>query len=140
VLNLAAAVAANSSCGWMGDLGLGRDSCSLVVAVVDDAEGGVVWSPSIMFLSGPGGVITTSNGARDDGGSPCPGPVQLRRLVLRWSPVLGQLLLALALLVMPDAMPGFRNVPCGLQMPKLLFLAELSGPPWTTVPSAGWVI
>jgi hypothetical protein len=35
----------------LGDLGLDRDSCSLVAAVVDDAEGGVARAPSVMCLS-----------------------------------------------------------------------------------------
>jgi hypothetical protein len=149
VLNPAAAVAVNSCCGRMavGDLGLDRDSCSLVAAaaaVVDDAEGGVARAPSVMCSSGPGGVAITSNGACDDVGSLGPGPVLPvpGRLGMRGSPGLGRLMLAPPLVVMPDpdAMLGHRNVLCGLQMRKLLFLAARSGPPWTTIPYAGWLV
>jgi hypothetical protein len=50
VLNLATTVVANNYCGRMelGDLGMDRDSCSLVATVVDVAEGGVARASSIV--------------------------------------------------------------------------------------------
>ena len=140
----------NSFCGCRGDLGLGRDSCSLAAAaaaLVDDAEGGVEKrAPSIRCSSRPAhadAASTSTAGARDDRGSP--GPAPLGQLVPRGIPgpgvaAAGQLLLTPPLMVVPDAMLGQRNVACGLQTRKLLFLADLSGTPWMTVPSARGVI
>ena len=137
----------NSFCGCSGDLGLGMDSCSLAAAaavLVDDAEGGVEKrAPNISCSSRPDTAATNSTGARDDRGSP--GPVLLGQLVLRGIPgpgvaAAGQLLLAPPLMVVPDAMLGHRNVPCGLQTRKLLFLTGLSWLPWMMVPSVWGII
>lgn len=137
--------AANRARVWRGDVGLGRGgSLAAAAALVDDAEGGVLKPPRNATCSSSGDATTTSAGARDDGGRP-PGPM-LGQLLLRGScsgpEATGQLLLPPPLMAMlvPDVMCGHMNVPCGLQMRKLLFLAVLFSPTWTTVASACWLI
>jgi hypothetical protein len=94
------------------------------------------------MCSSSGDSINTSTGARDDGGSPCPLLGQLP-LPLRGSDAPGAMLMPLLpppLMSAPDPMLGHRNVPCGLQMRKLLFLVVLFSPSWTTVTSARWLV